>query len=149
MTNQEIEQLKSLATFNQEKLDQVIEQAKAGYETSQNFVFQNPGEMLREIQKLYTLGYEPTSRYTHQFVLPAFYSVWLTKPLSTQQSELVDVMTQAEAAYRRDLEVYKAQWLEAAAQALLDAEEAKQSQAAQLKKDKRLAEITNQIKGTI
>ena len=137
--------MKNAPSFNQSDLETYINECKSRYEPSQQFIFTTPNELLAGLEKLFSEGFTASSQYTHQLLPPSYYSVWLEKPLHQRQSELVEVVTKAEATYRDQLEESKRIWLKTQALAALEAEEAAKAQAAQAKREKRLAEIEKQL----
>ncbi|WP_417316217.1 hypothetical protein [Cycloclasticus pugetii] len=107
-----IQELQVLATFDQEKLDNILASKTRTYEPAESFTFANPNQMLTGLFDLYKQGYTPTQKYMHNIIPPSLYSVWLLKPDDVQSSELASALIEAEAGYRQSLTEYNQQLID-------------------------------------
>lgn len=137
----QIEQLKEMATFSEEKLNQAIENALISYESSQQFVFLNPNEMLKELKTLFATGWDIGSPYTHIINLPSYYGLWLIKPLHQQESEKLQLSAEAKSTYLAEVEHYKSEYVRLKAQQTLELEREKTLKAQQNRDSKKLEEL--------
>lgn len=139
-----IEQLKEMATFSEEKLNQTIDNALGSYEPSQQFVFLNPNEMLKELKNLFATGWDIGSPYTHIINLPSYYGLWLIKPIHQQESEKLRLAAEAKAKYLAEVKHYQGEYVRLKAEQALQTEKEKALKVQEQKESKRLEELTNQ-----
>jgi len=140
-----IEQLKDLATFSEEKLNQAISNALGNYEDSKQFVFMNPSEMLEQLKTLFNQGWDTGSRYTHVVHMPSYFGMWLVKPLHIRESEQLQLAAEAKAKYLDEVEYFKSEYVRLKAEQALQLEKEKQARAQEQKDSKKLEEFINEF----
>lgn len=143
-----IESLAEKATFDQAKLNDVLEAKKRYYDPIERFVYTTPQEMIEGLFDSYGKGYTP-SNYLHQIIPPSFYGLYLTKPVHIQQDELVSILATAEAEYRGSVEQAKEEYIQALAEQRVKELERLEWARSQAKRDKEfekaVKEITQQL----
>ncbi|MGE6687943.1 hypothetical protein ACQKFE_08125 [Stutzerimonas stutzeri] len=144
-----IEQLQLKATFSQDTLNKALEAVKRGYESSQQHVFTTPQQMVEGLQTLFQEGWNTGSTYTHHFVQPSYFAVYLVKPLSLQQDELAKAFASAEAAYRAEVEQAKEQLIQALAEQRVAELERLEWAKAQAKKEKQLEQALKEVRSRL
>ena len=140
-----IEQLKEMATFSEEKINQAIDNALGSYEDSKQFVFMNPSEMLEQLKTLFSQGWTTGSRYTHVVHMPSYFGMWLVKPLHIQGSEKLQIASEVKAKYLAEVEHYKSEYIRLKAEQTIQAEKEKALKSQENKESKRPEELTNQF----
>lgn len=138
-----LEQLKEMATFSEDKLNQAIDNALGNYEDSKQFVFMTPSEMLEQLKTLFNQGWDTGSRYTHVVHMPSFFGMWLVKPLHTQESEKLQIASEVKAKYLAEVENYKSEYIRLKAEQTIQAEKDKFLKSQENKESKRLEELMN------
>lgn len=141
----QIEQLKEMATFSEEKLNQTIDNALGSYEPSQQFVFLYPNELLKELKTLFATGWDIGSPYTHIIHLPSYYGLWLIKPLHQQESEKLQLAAEVKTKYLEEVEHYQREYVRLRAEQALQLEKEKQARTQEQKDSQKLEELMNQF----
>lgn len=140
-----IEQLKELGTYSEEKLNKAIDNALGSYEPSQQFVFLNPNETLKELKNLFATGWDIGSPYTHIIHLPSYYGLWLIKPLHQQESEKLQLAAEVKTKYLEEVDHYQREYVRLKAEQALQLEKEKASKVQENKDSKKLEELMNQF----
>lgn len=136
-----IENLKDLATYSENKLNQATENALGNYEDSKQFVFMNPSEMLEQLKTLFNQGWNTGSRYTHVVHMPSYFAIWLVKPLHIQESEKLQLASEVKAKYLAEVEYFKSEYIRLKAEQTIQAEKEKALKSQENKENKRLEEL--------
>lgn len=136
-----LEQIKEMATYSEEKLNQAIDNAIGSYEDSKQFVFMTPSEMLEQLKTLFIQGWDTGSRYTHVVHMPSYFGMWLVKPLHIQESEQLQLAAEAKAKYLDEVEHYRSEYVRLRAEQTLQTEKEKASKAQENIDSKRLEEL--------
>ncbi|MEN2505521.1 hypothetical protein V8Z77_01215 [Stutzerimonas stutzeri] len=148
-TQNTIEQLQIKSTFSQDTLDKVLEAVRVTYESSAQHVFATPQQMIEGLKNLFKEGWDTGSAYTHQFVQPSYYAVYLIKPLSIQQDELAKAFASAEAAYRTEVDQARELLIQALAEQRVAELERLEWAKAQAKKDRQMADALKEIRSQL
>ena len=141
-----IQELQTLSTFNQESLNTLLENIRRNYEKSELHIFNTPTQMIEGLKELFEKGWNTGSIYTHNFVQPSYYGVYLVKPLATQQDELAKAFASAEAAYRKEVADAKEQLIQALAEQRVAELEKLEWAKTQAKKDKQLEQALKEAR---
>ena len=141
----QIEQLKEMATYSEDKLNQAISNALGNYEDSKQFVFMSPSEMLDQLKTLFNQGWDTGSRYTHVVHMPSYFGMWLVKPLHIQETEKLQLASVVKAKYLAEVEYFKSEYVRLKAEQALQLEKEKASKAQENKDSKRIEELMSQF----
>lgn len=147
MNQTELNTLKEKATFSEEVLNQYVQRMRDAYNPIESHHWATPAQMLDGLQDLFSQGYTPANELLHSITPPLFYMVYLNKPLSVQQTELLEVVTKARKDYADSVEAAKAEYIAARAEYEWRLEEEKQQVQLEKAKTKRLEQIKKQVEG--